>query len=152
VASAGETLGILSAELFLSSPFSTQCRKNGLTLFCVPIPLFPSRERERGYNQSALIAESFAQRISLSGLSVVCKNDFLIRGKKTISQTELHSRKERQKNISGAFLAKEISLPKGSIVLLIDDVSTSGATLEEASHILRKAKVPRIAGLVVAKA
>lgn len=152
VVAAAETLGILSAKLFLSSPFSAQCRKNGLPLFCVPIPLFPSRERERGYNQSALIAESFARHISLFGLRASCQNDFLIRVKRTVSQTEFHSRGERQKNISGAFLARKFSLPSGAIVLLIDDVSTSGATIEEAFRALRKAKVPHIAGLVIAKA
>lgn len=152
VESAAETLCILSAELFLTSPFAQQCRKDNIPIACVPIPLFPSRERERGYNQSALIAESLAQQLSLGGIRAFYIPNFLVRIKKTISQTELHSKEERKKNMEMAFITKNILFPSGSIVLLIDDVSTSGATLLSATHALRKIKIPHIAGFVVAKA
>ncbi|HID39032.1 MAG TPA: ComF family protein [Calditrichaeota bacterium] len=94
------------------------------------VPLNPIRYRERGYNQSALIAKSIANI-----LSVPFENDILERVRPTISQTNLN-REARKLNVKNAFhLLKK---PQGKRVLLVDDVITTGSTLNECAKVIRK--------------
>jgi ComF family protein len=110
----------------------------------VPVPLHRSREWQRTFNQARLMAEHLSK---LSGIPV---KNCLRRTRNTISQTFL-SGQARRKNLEGAFCVKQnIDLPKS--VLLIDDVITTGATLEACSVLLRKAGVRKIYGLTVARA
>lgn len=115
--------------------------------FIVPIPLHSSRLRERGYNQSLLLAQEAA---SGSGITI---NDCLIRKKNTRSQTELDQIK-RIKNINGAFTIKpklNYSI-KDKRVILIDDVMTSGTTLAEAAKVLIENGASEVYGAVVTTA
>ncbi len=94
----------------------------------VPVPLHKKREKERGFNQSALIARHLAQTLSVPYSPLLLKN------KNTLSQTAL-SRRDRQENILGAFsLAGPVK--NGLTVLLVDDIYTTGATLREAAEVL----------------
>ncbi|MGM0653160.1 MAG: ComF family protein [Bacillota bacterium] len=94
----------------------------------VPIPLHRDREKERGFNQSALIAKHLAMFLEVPFSPLLDKH------KKTLSQTAL-SRRDRQNNIHGAFsLAGPIK--SGSTVLLVDDIYTTGSTMMEAADIL----------------
>lgn len=90
----------------------------------IPVPLFRSRERKRGYNQSALLAEGIGQQLKLP---VVC--DAVCRTKQTDTQTR-KSRIERWENVSDVFRVKNASCLKEKRILLVDDVITTGATLE----------------------
>lgn len=94
-----------------------------------PIPLHPNRERERGFNQSALIARSAAKE-----LGVPCKA-LLEKIRDTPSQTRI-SRRERRENIYRAFRCKEEFEP-GTVILLIDDIYSTGSTMREAAEVLR---------------
>jgi ComF family protein len=98
----------------------------------IPVPLAPSRERERGYNQSALLAEALGRRW---GLQVVV--DSLRRGRSTVSQTRL-TPEQRAANVHGAFevLASTASSLHGLHVMLVDDVVTTAATLNECAAAL----------------
>lgn len=98
----------------------------------VPVPLHPARKRERGYNQAALLARELADCL---GRPVV--EDVLIRTRATAPQTELNPQ-ERRANVSGAFQCVNDGLAARR-VLLIDDVYTTGATLEAACAALRDA-------------
>jgi ComF family protein len=110
----------------------------------VPVPLHRSREWQRTFNQARLMAEH------LSALTGIPVQNYLRRTRNTIPQTFL-SGQARRKNLEGAFTVKQgIDLPKS--VLLIDDVITTGATLEACSILLRKAGVRKIYGLTVARA
>lgn len=99
---------------------------------CVPIPISNKRNKERGFNQTELIAEIFAKRFNLKINTKILK-----RAKDTIAQ-HTFGRKDRFKNLSGAFVAdiKEISLTQHKNFLLIDDISTTGATFLEATKTL----------------
>ena len=88
----------------------------------VPVPLHPSRERERGYNQSALIAAALAE-----ALDVPCRPEALRRERRTAQQAKL-SGDLRRANVQGAFVAQPLQLPEGA-ALLVDDVLTTGHTL-----------------------
>jgi ComF family protein len=102
----------------------------------VPVPLHPQRLRERGYNQSALIARELTRRTGL-GLEEKC----LIRNRNTPSQAHTRSVAERRENVRGAFSCRNDDI-KGRRVILIDDVATSGATLNAGALVLKRAFRP----------
>jgi ComF family protein len=110
----------------------------------VPVPLHPERLAERGYNQAELLAGALAERLALP-----MRDDVLVRVRATPSQVHLHPA-ERRNNVHGAF-ACGLELT-GSHVLLIDDVCTTGATLEACAATLRGHGAGAVWGLTVARA
>jgi competence protein ComFC len=110
----------------------------------VPVPLHPKRLRERGYNQSLLLAGGLS---ALTGLPVVV--DSLIRPKYSPSQARSAGITARQANVVGAFACRDGRL-SGKHVILIDDVSTSGATLNTCAGVLKSAGAAAVWGLVIA--
>ncbi len=115
----------------LAESFRKQIEKlNAAAL--VPIPLAPNHEKERGYNQAALLA----QRLS-SLLDILVREDVLLRVKQKKPQVKVAYEK-RFANIRNAFAAMEQS-EAGERVILVDDVVTSGATVHEARRELTKA-------------
>lgn len=111
----------------------------------VPVALFPARQKQRGYNQSELIARAFCQHTGL-----VLDTTSLVRVRNTGSQTKL-GREARVANMAEAFEVKENSAVKGKTVLLIDDVATTGTTLESCARALRKAGAKRVMAFVFAR-
>ena len=107
----------------------------------IPVPLHPKRLRERGYNQSALLAKRLA---GLTGFR--CDLLSLKRIKPTVDQVGL-SKSERLENVKGAF---ESNTGLGD-VLLIDDVMTTGATVNECIKVLKKAGAARVDVLTLAR-
>ncbi len=111
----------------------------------VPIPLHPRRERRRGYNQSLLFASALAAEIPGSGVVPA-----LVRRRATRTQTDLH-RQARAANVAQAFgPARGAVVPRGSSVILVDDVVTTGATLGAAAAVLRATGVASITALTAA--
>lgn len=111
----------------------------------VPVPLHPRRIRERGYNQSELLALYLGQAI---GLPVAY--DVLCRSRYTRSQARLNA-EERRGNVSGAFICPGKNLC-GVRVVLIDDVCTTGATLQSCSMALRAAGAQSVWAFTLARA
>ncbi len=110
----------------------------------VPVPLHSKRLRERGYNQSALLAKELGK---LAMLPVV--EDCLVRQKPTASQAKTASLGDRQKNVAGAFRCRDSRL-KDKKVIVIDDVFTSGATLNACAQALKAAGAVSVWGLALA--
>jgi ComF family protein len=108
----------------------------------VPVPLHWRRRRSRGYDQAALLAVAVARSLRLPA-----RLRALRRVRQTKSQVEL-PHEERRKNVAGAFEARGIAI--GSRVLLVDDVRTTGATLEAASSVLREAGAREVHAFVLA--
>ena len=105
----------------------------------VPVPLHPTKERERGYNQSRLIAETLAA--AADGCEV---RDILRRVRHTASQTRL-DRTARLRNVKNAFaLRPRAGVSPERLHILVDDVFTTGATLNACADTLRDAGVGRI--------
>ena len=111
----------------------------------VPVPLHPKRLRERGYNQSALLAKELGK---LTGLIVV--DDCLIRQRHTPPQTRTATVAERRENTAAAFTCRDRRLKDRSIIL-IDDVATSGATLDAGAAALKAAGAASVWGLTLAR-
>jgi competence protein ComFC len=111
----------------------------------VPVPIHPSRERERGFNQSALLAEGIAEYLRLP-----LPTRALQRVGGLLPQVDL-SEQERIENVRGAFKVLDAAALDGQRVLLVDDVLTTGSTASEASKTLRSAGVTRIYVLTLAR-
>jgi ComF family protein len=111
----------------------------------VPVPLHRQRLRERGYNQSQLLARELAR---LTDLPLV--DDCLVRERPTPPQTRTANVEERRNNVADAFRCRDRRLEDRS-VLLIDDVATSGATLDACARALKAAGASSGWGLVLAK-
>jgi len=109
----------------------------------LPVPLHPSRIRERGFNQAALLAAR------LTGRGPLVKN-LLLRTRPTRPQVELDGR-ARRINVAGAFALENPGRVRGRTVLLVDDVVTSGATVGECARILRRAGARGIYILTIAR-
>lgn len=113
----------------------------------VPLPLSSRRLKERGFNQSELIAKIFTSRFRLP-LETNC----LVRSRNSKPQSETKTLEERLKNVRECFGIKKPEAISGKNVILMDDVVTSGATLYEAANALKSAGVRKIVALTVAKA
>ncbi len=111
----------------------------------VPVPLHRKRLRERGYNQSGLLARQLSK---LTGLPAI--DDCLIRQRHAPPQARTSTVNERRSNIADAFICRDHRLQDKQI-LLIDDVSTSGATLDSCAAALKASGASLIWGLVMAR-
>lgn len=111
----------------------------------IPVPLHKKRKAERGYNQSQLLALEISERLHLQII-----DNKLVRNIFTTPQVKLSGR-ERKNNIKNAFVWKGKDEIRGKNVILVDDVYTTGATLQECAKILRNSGARQIWGLVLAK-
>lgn len=109
----------------------------------IPVPLHASRQRERGYNQSERLADYLSQI-----LNIPCNPSALLRWRATPPQVGLN-REQRQTNMRDAFRA---AAPLSGSVLLIDDVFTTGATLQACAQAAREAGAAAVYGLTVSAA
>ncbi len=113
----------------------------------LPIPLGRNRLLERGFNQSELVARIFS-----SHFNIPIETENLIRVKNTKAQSQVRGLDERIKNVAGAFEVKNMEALEGKDIILIDDVTTSGATLREAARVLKNCGVKKIVAMVAARA
>lgn len=127
---------------------------NAGTIVLIPTPLSPARRRSRGYNQSEELAKQIAR---INPEQFVVRADIIKKIKNTPTQVSVKNRAERLVNLKSAFelnprvtLEKRKGLPSGAIFIIIDDVSTTGATINEIRRLLHLAGVRYVYGLVVA--
>ncbi len=111
----------------------------------VPVPLHKKRFRERGFNQSELLAKKIAL-----GLNLPLNTNTLIKIKNTAAQTEVKNKNNREKNLIGCFRLNNETLT-GKNILLIDDVHTTGATAKTISEILKTNGAKKIIVLVAGR-
>lgn len=125
----------------------TKLRNNGTTLL-VPIPLHPSRLRERGFNQAEVLGRLVADR-----LKILMRRDILVRLKKTTPQVEVKDREHRLKNMDGMFGINKLTIRhiNNTTVFLFDDVFTTGATMRAAASVLKKAGAAKVWGITMAR-
>lgn len=113
--------------------------------FITSVPLHPSKMRKRGYNQSELLARHISKDLRIPYL------DALKRTKKTLKQSE-QKKEERRKNLKGAFAVKKADEKAiNSQVLLVDDIYTTGSTVEECSKVLLDYGVSKVYVITIAR-
>lgn len=110
----------------------------------IPVPLHAQRLKERGYNQTEYIFKDLFLAREMPWMP-----ELLERTRHTIPQWELKSM-ERKKNIKGAFVVKRPELVKNKNIILVDDIFTTGITLDECAKVLKKAGAISVRALVVA--
>lgn len=110
----------------------------------VPVPLHWRRQLMRGYNQSAVLAERLGK---LAHRDVVRS---AVRVRHTQTQTHLHSHAKRADNLRGAFALRGSRALEGKHVIVVDDVLTSGATLQSLGRVLKEAHPRRLSAIVLA--
>jgi competence protein ComFC len=114
----------------------------------VDIPLHKSRLRERGYNQSELLVREII-KCDPQGIFTYIPN-ILTRTRNTKPQARSEKRSTRLTNLKNAFACKKSELVKGRVIVIIDDVTTTGATIEEAYATLSRTKPRKIFAVTVA--
>lgn len=112
----------------------------------VPVPIHFFRDFSRGYNQSLLIAKFISQEMKLT-----LRNDIIKKVKNTVPQSMLTATR-RKKNAYNAYKINKASLLKGKTILLIDDIYTTGATVNECSRVLKENGVKKVIVATIAKA
>lgn len=115
----------------------------------VPIPLHPSKERKRGFNQALVIADRSKEVLKLNAEVL---SEVLVKISSTPSQTKQKNYEAREENIRGSFDIKKPELVSGKNILLIDDIFTSGATMREATRVLKLSGAKKIIAVTVARA
>ena len=133
---AAEELGWLLASYLESNPVPADV--------LMPVPLHRRRERERGYNQSELLA-----RVLRKSMAIPVETRALVRTRNTPPQVSIGSQEERRRNVEGAFECT--SAVAGAKVLLIDDVVTTGSTMFACAGTLKAAGASSVWGLAVAR-
>lgn len=111
----------------------------------IPVPLSRRRLKERGFNQSEIIARVLASRTGIPQEMLA-----LTKTKNTVPQSSLRGNELREENIRGCFAVTENAIVRGKRVLLVDDVATSGATLTEAARTLTCAGAKKIIAVTAA--
>ncbi len=116
---------------------------SGFTL--IPVPLEKSKLKWRGFNQAEEIGKELAKFLKIPLIL-----DCLVKIRETLPQVEL-SDQERKENVKDAFSIKNGSQILGKKILLVDDIYTTGSTLEECAKVLKKAGAKEIIGIVIAR-
>lgn len=129
---------------YLASFFSSHASLFFSIDVIVPVPLHPRRTAERGFNQAELLAHAVQQFIG-KPFSVALR-----RGRYTSPQALL-AKTARLKNVQNAFQLNAMSDIRGARVLLVDDVFTTGATMQECARVLLEAGASDVAGMSVAR-
>ena len=132
------TLGELLADFLASQQVPGQV--------LVPVPMHPRRERQRGYNQAHLLAKEAGSRL---GIPVVPR--ILSRIGNTPPQAKSPGVEERRANVRGSFRCLHPFLANGLEVILVDDVCTTGATLEACAMALKRAGAISVWGVTLAR-
>ena len=113
--------------------------------FVVPVPLHGRRLAERGFNQAELIANAVSQIIGKTAV-----NKIIFRRRYTSVQAKLN-RNDRIRNVCGAFVMNEDFAVKDKNILLVDDVFTTGSTLQECAKLLKKNGAKKVLGFTLAR-
>ena len=121
--------------------------KNAVYDMLIPVPLSKNRAKQRGYNQAELLAREI---ISVAGDGAVISSNIVNRVKNTVPQVDM-TVEQRRKNQSGAFEVVDKSMVRGKAILIVDDVMTSGATVNEMAKILKRAGAIFVDAIVAAR-
>ena len=132
---------------FLSGLAAERLDLSGLGEAAVAVPLHPKRERERGFNQSREIARCLCGGGGSGKIPLM--EDWILRDVDTPQQTMMRDPEERRKNVRNAFSAS--SEVRGRRIVVVDDVMTTGATLEEIARTLLRAGAKSVANAVLAR-
>jgi predicted amidophosphoribosyltransferase len=141
--------GEYAAESFYENFQAELTGENAVEWLLIPVPLTDAAKKKRGYNQAAEMGRNIEKVLRALGVKVTMDESGLEKKRDTPSQKRL-SFLERQENLKGSFHVHKRSVCKGRDILLVDDVMTTGVTLESVADKLKRAGASEVYGLVVA--
>ena len=144
----GQKLGELLYSSFLEEINLLQMFSLGSPICVIPVPISHDRRKNRGYNQSEIIAKNFCNSGNENIFEL--KNNIIFKKANTIPQAKLTNRNKRLQNVKGAFEIKNPLLVKGKTIIIIDDVTTTGGTMLEIMKVLKKSGAKKVVGFAVA--
>jgi len=144
ITSLSQPLSLLMIKFLEQSYFFSQLPKDNLLI--IPLPLHLKKKRQRGFNQSELIAKEIANYFYLP-----CETDILLRVVNNSPQVSLENSDLRKENVKDIFKVNNQESIRNKTIILLDDVYTTGATMEEAAKTLKQNNAKKVIGLVLAK-
>ena len=144
----GEKLGHLLYESMIEELGNMKTYVAGRSIFVVPVPISNKKTRLRGYNQALAIAKGFCNSTPQRAFEI--KNNIVFKKVDTLPQAKITNRKRRLENVRGVFGIKNSEIVKGRTVIVIDDVTTTGGTINEVMKILKKSGAKKVIGFAVA--
>jgi competence protein ComFC len=143
----GAHLGSLLYQGMIEDVSDIHILHSGRPILVVPTPISKGRQRERGYNQALAIAQGFC---ASDPLVFELRSDIVSKKTNTLPQARIKDRRERLRNIQGAFEVAHTSEIRGRIMIVIDDVTTTGATMNELKKILKTSGARKVIGMALA--
>lgn len=143
----GEMLGQLLYEFLIEEISDLKMNTPGKPIIIIPVPISNKRARLRWYNQSFFIAKGFCKK----GDEIFeLKDKIIFKKTNTSPQAKISNRKERLENIKGVFGVKNEKIVRGRTIIIIDDVTTTGGTINEIMKVLEESGAKRVIGFAVA--
>ncbi len=144
----GSTLGELLYESLIEEIAEMREFTKGSPICVIPVPLSRTRKKKRGYNQAEVIARGFCRS---GGQNIFePRNDIIVKKIDTLQQARITNRTIRLRNISGAFHIEKPNDIKGRTIIIVDDVTTTGGTMNEIINVLKKSGAKKVVGFAVA--
>lgn len=147
LASIGKTFGMLLKDLCIEDFASWHELYPHIPLAIIPVPSSGTHTRSRGYNPSALIAKHMMDSVDIPHtiyMYAITKNPLIE------AQSMINNRSKRLQNIKGAFILTDPQVIKGKYVVIVDDVTTTGGTIDEIKKLCMKAGAKKVSAYVVA--
>lgn len=144
----GEKLGKLLYESMIEELGDMRVYIAGRSILVVPVPISNKKTKLRGYNQALTIAKGFCSSVPSGTFEI--KNNIVTKKIDTLPQARITDRKRRLENVRGVFGVKNKEIVKGRTVIVIDDVTTTGGTINEVMKILKKSGAKKVIGFAVA--
>jgi competence protein ComFC len=144
----GEKLGKLLYEFLVEDISDLRIEVPGRSIYVIPVPISSKKIKYRGYNQSISIAKGFCNQSEPGTFEL--KDKIIFKKTNTIPQAKITNRKRRLENVRGVFEIKNKEIVKGRTIVVMDDVTTTGATINEIIKILKKSGAKKVIGFAVA--
>ena len=148
----GRALGGALYERLIEDISEIRSLYGGAQILLVPIPLSKKRRKERGFNQAELIARGIAE-VSKEKIFIVAPK-LVEKIKNTLPQAKIKDRNKRLKNVKNCFQIRSDIDPeekiRGKIIIVVDDITTTGGTLHEVMSVLKKSGAKKVLGFAVA--
>ncbi len=144
----GKKLGKLLYEGLIEEISEMRTYTGGQSIYVIPVPLSPARAKERGYNQAEIIARGFCDCVNKEVLEL--RNDIVKKKIDTKPQAKIVNRTQRLRNIHNVFEIKDEEKIRDRMIIVIDDVTTTGGTINEIIKILKRCGAKKVVGFAVA--
>lgn len=144
----GEKLGKILYENLIEDVSEIKSGFIDRSIYVIPIPISNKKTKSRGYNQAYYIAKGFCQEEGRKVFEL--RDNIIFRKIETTPQARITNRKKRLENVRGVFDIKDKETIKGRTIIIIDDVTTTGGTINEVAKILKKSGAKKIIGFTVA--